>query len=371
MNEQITQPAFNPDDIGAQQPTAEYTAANLPESGGNPDELQPVRLPAAALIGNPEATEPAKEQDTATALRAAHEGWLKRRGFDPKDPKSVPRLTLGEREYDLFRNAPADYLGYARETYGIPQDDQDNSPYALVDRKFDDPNRPADPKLMIVNDVDFGTTIDDAVIAKDFQNGDPDSGGPSTPESPNDAYKTVDITDTLVKSSRELKTFAKDLMGKKTEDPFSNARGDIGVRAGDLFPGQKDAYIWTGNSITKSVELTLAFPKQYGSVCVVRGQMREAANGKAGMAQIDNPEVVLKVEGDALKNLQDTYRRLYHEPGFALTEQQRSERDKLFNDHVENMISQTARENREREEYERQMQYAQQPRLRAREIPRG
>lgn len=160
-------------------------------------------------------------------------------------------------------------------------------------------------------------------------------------------------------------------MEGQTVDPFSTAYGDIGVRAGGLAPGQKDAYVWTGSAITKSVELTIAFPGQYDSVCVVSGHRREAANGKAGMAQIDNPVEVLKIEGQTLEHLQDTYRRLYHEPDFALTEQQRLERDELFNDHVVSLISQTARENKAREDYERRAQYARQPKLRAREIPRG
>lgn len=155
MSEQTTQPVFNPDGMGVQQSPAEHTEADMPDRGDSAG-LPLVRLPAAVLVRGPEDIESASEQDAAERLRAAHEGWLERRGIDLA---RVPRLTMGEREYDLFRNAPPDYLDYARKTYGIPQDDQDNCQYALVGRTFDDHSRPPEPKLMIVNDADFGPQL--------------------------------------------------------------------------------------------------------------------------------------------------------------------------------------------------------------------
>lgn len=363
MNEQI-QPITGPNEAAGQQLPTTDTMAEM-TGASSPDDLQLVRLPAGALVSAPEELDES-QQDTAEELESAYEGWLERRGIDPT---RTPRLTMGEREYDLFRNAPSDYLDYSRRLYGIPQDDQDNCQYVLVDKKFDDTSKPPEPKLMIVNDVDFGTTIDPDRIAKDFRD---DSSDPDDPtESPGNTYVTVDIADTLVDTRREVTTFAQELMKGQTVDPFSNPYGDLGIRAGDLFPGQKDAYVWTTSPITKSVELTVAFPNQYDSVCVVSGQQREAANGKAGMAQIDDPTVILKIEGEALENLKDTYRRLYHNPDFALTEQQKNERDILFNDHVIREISRAARENQAREDYEHQLRYTQQPQLRARGLPRS
>lgn len=375
MSEQNTQPVFNPEDIEAQQPFAKQATTGMPESD-NPDRLSPVRLPAAAIVGRPENTEPAAEQaeqDTATGLRAAQEGWLKRRGFDPEDPKSVPRLTLGPQEYELFVGADP---GHARKVYKIAQGDQDYCPYALVDRRSDDPTEPPQPKLMRVYDADFGTVIQPGIIAQDFQRSSPGSGDPSAPESPAtdgaDTYIKVDISDALATSSKRLEKLVTKLMDGQTKDPFSTAHGDIAVRAGDLFEGQRDAYVWVGDtSITKAVELTRILPEKYPSVCVVRGEMREAANGKAGMAQIDNPEVVFKIEGEALKGLQEVYGSLYRTPDFALTQQQRTERDTLFNDHVKSLISQAAKDNaQQRDAYMRRAQFAQQPPLRARKIPR-
>jgi len=142
------------------------------------------------------------------------------------------------------------------------------------------------------------------------------------------------------------------------------------VRAGGLASGQKDAYVWTTSPFAKSIELTIAFPSQYDSVCVVRGQRREPANGKAGMAQIDDPTVVLKVEGENLRELQRLYQGLYHEPDFALTEEQRRGRDELFNDYLAHQISSETRSNRNREQArEDDARRMRQPQLRAREIP--
>src|ERR1700743_2513492 len=67
-------------------------------------------------------------QEAAEELSALYGGWLERRGIDPAN---TPRLTMGRRELDLFRNAPSNYLEYARRLYGIPQDDQTDCQYAL------------------------------------------------------------------------------------------------------------------------------------------------------------------------------------------------------------------------------------------------
>ena len=74
-------------------------------------------------------------------------------------------------------------------------------------------------------------------------------------------------------------------------------------------------------------------------------------NGKAGMAQIvarageAQVSVVLTIDGDSLKRLQDVYRDLYRVPDFALTESQRSERDIEFGRLV-NLISEAAAANK-------------------------
>lgn len=88
------------------------------------------------------------------------------------------------------------------------------------------------------------------------------------------------------------------------------------------------------------------------------------------MAQIDDPTVVLKVEGENLRELQRLYQGLYHEPDFALTEEQRRGRDELFNDYLAHQISSETRSNRNREQArEDDARRMRQPQLRAREIP--
>ncbi len=152
-----------------------------------------------------------------------------------------------------------------------------------------------------------------------------------------------------------------------TADPLSSHYGDIGVRAGGLADGQKDAYVWTTSPFTRSVELTLAFPSVYDSVCIVRGQRREAPNGKAAMAQIVDPTEVLKIEGENLRELQQVYRGLYQERDFALTEEQRRERDEVFNDYLAHRISHEASNNRVTEQARQDDENRrQQPQLRAR-----
>jgi len=304
-------------------------------------------------------------QEAAEGLKEAQEAWLERRGVDPA---SIPRLTMGQREFKLFRNVPSTYLDYTTDLYEIPQDDQVGAQYALVAIKPDDPNLPHEHKLTIVTEADFGTTIDRERIDMDFQIPDPGPDSPLMPES-GGAYKTVNIADTLVTSAQGLRTLTEGLMRGITTDPLSDHYGDIGVRAGGLAPGQQDAYVWTYLPFFNAVALTMAFPGKYDSVCVVRGQRREAANGKAGMAQIVDPEVVLRVEGENLRELQRIYQELYHnKPDFALTEEQSRGRDELFNDYLAHQISSEARSNRARKDDEYRTQ--QPPQLRAREIPR-
>ncbi|QQS19897.1 hypothetical protein IPL85_00320 [Candidatus Saccharibacteria bacterium] len=306
-------------------------------------------------------------QEAAEALTAAYRGWLERRGIDPT---SIPHFTMRQREFDLFRNVPPNYIGDTRELYHIPRDDQDGCQYALVDIEPDDPNLPPKPLLVTVDEVDFGTVMDREQIDSDFQNPDPDPNNPLTPKS-GGAYRTVNIAETISTSTQGLQTFAVELMRGKTVDPLTSHYGDIGVRAGGLAADQQDAYVWTTSPFARSVELTVAFPSQYDSVCIVRGQRCEAANGKAGMAQIVNPEVVFKIDGENLRKLQLVYKSLYLEPDFALTEVQRRERDELFNNHLANQISHQASNNRARKQEEEQhaRRRRQQP-LRALQIPR-
>lgn len=307
--------------------------------------------------------------EAAEGLRGAYRGWLERRGIDPA---STPHLTMGRREFDLFRNAPPNYLGYVLDRCEIPQVDQANCQYALVEIESDDSSLPHNLELVTVTEADFGTTTDFETIAKDFQSPNSDPQDPQMPDLSSGALKTVNIANTLTTSSEGLQTFATELMRGATVDPLSGHYGDIGIRAGGLVPGQKDAYVWTSSPFTKSVELTIAFPSQYDSVCIVRGQRREAANGKAGMAQIIDPAIVLKVEGENLRELQRVYQGLYREPDFALTEEQRRERDELFNNYLAYQISHEASKNRATEQARQDDEYRhtrQQP-LRAREILR-
>jgi hypothetical protein len=310
-------PASAPDNMASEQP--------LTPSGFNEESLH-------TSLPSPEAQ------------ISAYAGWLERRGIDPA---GIPHLTMRPQEFTDFRNVLPDQMNYTRRAYGIPEDDQDNCQYALINIEPDDPNQAHAPILTVVNDADFGTMIDDETIDADFQQLD---RGPQAPDLTGGALKTVEISDALHSTGQGLQAFAQRLMKGNATDPFSSQYGDIGVRAGGVAPGQKDAFVWTVSPITKSVELTLAFPSQYDSVCVVRGQRREAINGKPAMAQIDNPVEVLKIEGENLRELQSLYKNLYSEPDFALTEVQRQKRDELFNDTVMSLISDEASENRSTQE---------------------
>jgi len=291
-----------------------------------------------------------QEEDFGTRV---DEGRLESLGIQSE---SIPRIAMKEREFELFRaigldDSNASSIKHARELYGIPDSDQVAPEYALVDVEPDGPNLPNEPLLVIINERDFGTTIDREILDEDNAYLVP--GNPLTPEK--GAYHTVDIGETLTGSYDQLEAFAYELMKGKTENPLE---GHFWLRAGGIVAGQKDAYVWENNRpVASAVELTIAFPSQYDSVCAVVGDRQDAGNGKAGMAQIINPEVILTIEGEDLKRLQDVYRNLYHEPDFALTPEQRSQRNKLFNDYLFRFTSEAARKNKAHEEDERRRRY--------------
>lgn len=284
--------------------------------------------------------------EVAGELREAQRSWLERRGLPcielpPMDRRAfyvlgqLPLGTPGERHFadDVMR------------VYGIPNDDQSQVPYVLVDIVPDDPSLPHDSKLMATSEEDFGTTLDSEEIDKDFQNPDaPSPENPSTPPSHN-AYHTVDISHSLIEQEQALQTFATKLMAGQKENPFSSSFEDIGIRAGGLAPGQKDAFVWDISPITNSIALTLSFPSRYTSVCVVRGQKRPPVNGKVGMAQIENPVETLRIDGENLRELQEIYKTLYLQPSFALTKEQRLAREGLLNIYLVNLITEATSKN--------------------------
>ena len=289
------------------------------------------------------------EEDRRLRIEA-QEAWLERRDIDPA---STPHITMGRQEYDMFKNAPNSYLGYVRRVYGIPQSDQVNCEYVLIDIKNDDPSLPNQPELVIVDDNDFGTTIPLFAIAEDFQESPTSPDVPSvSPESGN-MYMSVDIGQELDSSKIELEEFISKLMQGITVDPFHDLDGDIGVRAGALHEGQTDAYVWTSARFSHSIGLTVSHSHSYDSVCIVRGQQREAGNGKAGMAQIIDPEIALEIKGEFLTELQSIYKTLYRVPDFALTEGQRSSRDYIINSYLEQLITREATRNRDAEQRQR------------------
>jgi hypothetical protein len=340
-------------------------------NGGTHDPTleQPLleQSPAAELpAGDFVEDELPERQDVAgEEIRAAYAGWLERRGIDPA---TTPHLTMRWRELLMFSNAPPNYVDQAKEFYEIPKDDQDDCQYVFLDIESDDPSQPSTPWLLTVNEADFGTIIDSDRVAADFEESDQDPDNPLMPK-PEGTVRIIDIQDAIADSAQDLRAVTTGLMKGQTTDPFADGHGDIGIRAGDVAPWQTDAYVWTTSPITKSVELTIACPNTYQSVCVISGEKREAGNGKAAMAQIDNPTVLLKIEGEDLRNLQNVYSRLYKEPGFAVSEQQQEARDATFNGYVKGLISEAARRNkaekqaREDDEYRRR----QQP-LKAREL---
>jgi hypothetical protein len=274
-----------------------------------------------------------ESQRVASVMRKAYEGWLLRRDIDPT---SLAHLELGQTEFLEFSRTGND-SSYTRGTYGIAPDDE----YAFVELGLNN------PKLVVTDGRDFGTILDWETIAADFQDLSEGPKDPSNPDFLRSALITADIGNTLIESRQKLEHFVQVLMHGETQDPFANGRRDMGVRAGSVYPDQKDAYVWEDSSFRKSIALTISFPKQYDKVCVVAGVKRDPANGKPSMAQIENPEVLLTIEGKNLTELQMLYARLYEQPDFALTDTQRLERDELFNRGLAQLISRRARHNKE------------------------
>ncbi|MFZ1249768.1 MAG: hypothetical protein WAQ24_05635 [Candidatus Saccharimonadales bacterium] len=263
--------------------------------------------------------------EAAQTYRDACTGWLQRRGIDPEE---LPHYTMENREYNLFRNVgvgtenPAPNIYHTREEYEIPS----GQTFVWIEAPDG-----TDPKLVNVTELDFGTKVELAGVALDFDVPHSEPNDPDAPEMLGGALKTVDIAETITEASFSLKGFAKRLMKGKYTDPFKNATGDVGVRAGGIMPGQPDAFIWTTSEFVKSLELAIAFPTQYDSVCIVAGKKKEALNGKPGMAQLEEPEVVLEIKDEMLDELKIIYTELYHQPFFALTPQQSIQRDAVFN----------------------------------------
>jgi hypothetical protein len=186
----------------------------------------------------------------------------------------------------------------------------------------------------------------------------PDPTSPLAPEG--GVYHTVDISRELTDSLYDLKDIASGLVGEKTESPLS---GKFWFRAGGIGPDQKDAYVWEGaTSLTEAAKLADASPLQYDRICAVVGDKKDPGNGKAGMAQImaregeDHVAVVFTFEGKNLKQLLDVYRNVYHEPGYALTSEQRLRRDEVFNSLVGHMAA-VANENEIRKKDEERRGY--------------
>ncbi len=315
----------------------------------------------AALVYTPsapddEVTVAASALETGEAardVRAAQAAWLERRGIDPA-PANTPHLTMTQQEFDSFRNAPEDSLRPIRGLYKIPQGDQTNCQYVLIDIVPDDPALPHQSQLVRVDDLDFGTVVEPGVIAQDFQTPDSSPDSPLTPES---TYVKVDIGRELYEAWGELQTLAKKIIGKQTKNPLS---GTVYWRAGGItfvdHDGnegvQDDAYVFVGNRdsvgkspIVRAIELTVNFPGKYDSVCAVSGEVQAAGNDKKHMAQVIGPEVKFELKGEGLAALQEAYRKLYAVPGFALTDEQRERRDILMNEHFTHELYAAAREN--------------------------
>lgn len=274
----------------------------------------------------------------------AYKAWLEGRRIDPD---TLPRITMDKPTFEALRNCePKDQRGI-RSAHGIPQEDQQDYRYIFVDLEQEGLST-----LILVNvsEVGFGAVLDPpSDLLPGVQRAvDPDE--PSNPNAPRDALHTVDITETLTHARRGLNRFASLLMEGKAEDPFDRGEGVIGIRAGQPAPGQKDAYVRTNDiPFTEAVALTVNFPSRYESVCLIRGdKFREAANGKRGMAQIDNPETVLVIEGYDLARLKNLYNEIYYEPDYALSDNQRDERDQIFNDFLTGLITEKAKENQQR-----------------------
>lgn len=273
----------------------------------------------------------------AEALGGAYTTWLERRGINPAE---LPHFTMDRAEFNTFRNAPLEDIYDVRDAYGITLPQQ----YAWVSETPAREDLPAEPNLVRVTESDFGTVISPAVIAQDFQSPEADAPDPAGPL--DGTYITVDIGKAIGKSYAKLDDFAEVLMRGVTEDPLRGRDGtDIGIRAGEPRPGQNDTYVWEGKEFTRSMELTMAFPRIYTSICIVEGTRREAPNDKPTMAQIVNPTTRLVIEGYDLKALQAIYQELYHVPDFALKSDQKEERDQQFNTYLKRLLSEKAERN--------------------------
>lgn len=326
-------------------------------------------------VNQPHATE-LVAVDEKNFGKVINREWLQSHGIKSGD---THHLTMKEREFGLFKivginsSSTPSLIKDVRDLCGVPRDDQNDQyapKYALIDIESDDPSLPNKPLLVDFTEADFGTVIDVNADNKYFQNPNSDPDNP-TPESAG-AYITVDIekNGTLARSAQGLQEFVKELMKGRTVDPLG---GSFWVRAGGVAAGQKSAYVWENHRpFASAVELTIAFPGQYDSVCVVFGDRKPPRNDKAGMAQIQDPVVLLTVEGENLRRLQEVYGDLYRVPDFALTEIQRRQRDESFNSYLVSLISKTARENKIDADFKTSAHRArQQPKLRAREIPRS
>jgi hypothetical protein len=287
---------------------------------------------------NPTHPESNKQQETLEKKRKDCLDWLEKREIDSS---SVPIIDMNQREFDLFRNFPTnpkEYGDYIRKIYEIPSGDQQDCRYIIAIISPIGSSLPAKLELVDVTEIDFGTTID---IQKDEIN-----FSPVNPDLNPGEVATDNIAEELNDARESLNIFVEKLMKGQTLDPFNREKGDIGIRAGDIFDGQKDAYIWKDSVIASSVILTINFPWHYRCIAVVRGREVKPGNGKDGMAQILNPEVVMKIEGEDLVELQEIYKMLYKVPNYALTEDQRNQRDSLFNYSLVKLISAKAHSNK-------------------------
>ncbi len=356
--------------------------SNTKASYAIPSDAQYVSVDIAADGASPAYATRVVRVDEEHFGAVVDQAWLDSQGIDPGSLPHVPMTS--ERELGLLQiigredSGTPSLVEVARDLCGVPRDDQNDQyapQYALIEIESGDPNLPNESLLVDFTERQFGTVINVNEDAQYFSNPGPD--GPLTPES-GGTYVTVDLEEngTFDRADQWLNTFTKEFVGEGTVDPFTGIEGDIRVRAGGIGADQKDAYVWeNGRPFTSAVELTIAFPSQYNSVCIVVGDRRDPGNGKAGMAQVfarageTEVAVILKIEGNDLTRLKQAYHELYGVPDFALSEAQRRRRDEQFNSIIQR-ISAAARRNRTREIDKAQRRSARsRPKLREHEIP--
>lgn len=288
-----------------------------------------------------------KQWEDAEEIRQAFPLWLEQHGVDPD---VVTHHFMKKEEFELFSMAGIGSddrsfdIDKTRRNYGISLDQK----YAWVDVEPINEELPIKPLLVDISDDDFGTVVGPVPVYVDQFEPDTDPNSPVGPDRLDGTFMAVDIFETISSSYGSLDFLAENIMEQVKVDPFDTTYGNIGVRAGDISVDQNDAFIWTASPITNSVAVTLLGDTKYDSICVVRGQKRDASNGKSGMAQIVNPEVVLKIEGENLKKLQEIYKKLYSQPDYAISEDQKSQRDALFNNTFIKQISEAAKTNSSR-----------------------